>query len=160
MNNKYVELEEWEKLRKSGAITEAEFENEKNKLLYEKREIKEVNTVLDNRIKVSKLIFIICTVLLVISIIFIIINIKNSRSENGDIQDELEYKTAKEMYEFTGKEKYKNEMEKIERKMKKENMTENFYCYGMYLFGGATVILLAIGVIIKVKEKGGIKIVD
>lgn len=160
MNNKYVELEEWEKLRKSGAITEAEFENEKNKLLYEKREIKEVNTVLDNRIKVSKLIFIICTVLLVISIIFIIINIKNSRSENGDIQDELEYETAKEMYEFTGKEKYKNEMEKIERKMKKENMTENFYCYGMYLFGGATVILLAIGVIIKVKEKGGIKIVD
>lgn len=133
MNNKYVELEEWEKLRKSGAITEAEFENEKNKLLYEKSEVKEKNTIAKQ-----------CFKFVAVATVFLIVMICLAIYHNNK-GDKIAWNTSV----------YENRKE-----MDEEYEKGDSYRYASIMLGSIVVVVLTIGVVTYIKENGGIKIVD
>lgn len=54
----------------------------------------------------------------------------------------------------------RSEFKEVEREYKNIEKTTNFFEYGIFVTGGITVILLITGIALKVKEKGGVKIVD
>jgi len=128
MENKYSELERLNNLRKSGTISEAEFEVQKYRIL---------NTTPDNKSKKnkSKILFIFSSISAVSTIIWGILLFV----WNDTIYTELYFK-------------YNN--------ISLNNSVSRVLDMGLALFIITTIVLTISGIIFKVKEKGGIKIVN
>ena len=54
----------------------------------------------------------------------------------------------------------KRELQEAKRELQKEKLINNIYEYGRYVCAGITLVLFSMSVILKIKNKGGIKIVD
>lgn len=108
-----------------------------------------------------KLLFILTGVGLLITIIFVCLFFYWNSIEEDAYWGEngyYGYNLARLNYEdnFISRSEFK-EVEKEYRNIEK---TTNFFEYGIFATGGITVILLITGIALKIKEKGGIKIVD
>lgn len=106
--------------------------------------------------KVAKIFFGIGIVCLLITIIFAIVNINIASDTKVNLRDELSYEKAKAMYNSTGKNEYKVEMQNIENRKNKEEFINKMYTIGLYVFGGITVGMFTTGMVIRVKEKNKI----
>jgi len=158
---KYEQLERLKKLEEDGTITTEEFEAEKQKILNEKITITRQGK--KNKKGIAKIFFIL-TITSVIGIIIAIV--LYMPYDNGDISDELELQKNKSMLEYrydNGKyttEEYEKELKKIEgeynREVKKEEMIYN----SRFVLIGLAGIFFVVGIVLKIREKGGIKIVN
>lgn len=128
MENRYNELERLNNLRKSGTISETEFEVQKYRIL---------NTTTDTKTKKSKskMLFIFSFISAVSTIIWSILLFV----WNDTIYTDLYFK-------------YHN--------ISLNNSISRVLDVGLALLVITTIILTISGIIFKVKEKGGIKIVD
>ena len=54
----------------------------------------------------------------------------------------------------------RSEFNEVEREYRNIEKTANFFEYGIFVTGGITGILLITSIVLKIKEKGGIQIVD
>lgn len=127
MENKYNELERLNNLRKSGTISETEFEVQKYRIL---------NTTTDNKgtKNKSKILFIIFGVGIIVSIILGFIS-----------------------YFWHNSDMYIDTL----LNNKSLNKTISFAVDGSFkTLIVITIVIFILGIIIKIKEKGGIKIVD
>ena len=127
MENKYSELERLNNLRKSGTISETEFEVQKYRIL---------NTTPDNKNKKnkSKILFIISGIGIIVSTILGFISYFWHNSDMY-IDTLLNNKSLNKAISFAVDGSFKTLIV-------------------------ITIVILIIGIIFKIKEKGGIKIVD
>lgn len=154
MNNKYAEIIKWQEMKQNGVITEEEFEEEKQKILSSTDTVNKTNKEQRNG---ARILFILTIIFLVITIIITIVDINR---EDGDIMAELNYKTAVEMNNMYNSDMAKRELQEAKRELQKEKLINNIYEYGRYVCAGITLVLFSMSVILKIKNKGGIKIVD
>lgn len=154
MNNKYAEIIKWQEMKQNGVITEEEFEEEKQKIL------SSTDTV-NKRSKKQKvntnILFILTIIFLVITIIITIVDINR---EDGNIMAELNYNTAIEMNKRYGTITTERELYEAKVELQKEELIDNIYKYSRYVCAGITLVIFSTSVILKIKNKGGIKIVD
>lgn len=153
---KYEELERLQKLKENGTLNNAEFELEKQKILSKDDvKIKEGKKYKKGLAKI----FFILTMVGVIITIFLTIFYFYYEDEvfNKNLFSE-ESMFAKENYNYglITREEYK---EIIDNDKKIENRLHSIQ-YGAWGTSAITVIFLITGIIFKIKEKGGIKIVD
>lgn len=109
----------------------------------------------------SKLLFILTGVGFLIAIIFVCLFCYWNSIEEDAYWGEngyYGYNLARLNYEdnFISRSEFK-EVEKEYRNIEK---TTNFFEHGIFVTSGITVILLITGIYLKIKEKGGVKIVD
>jgi len=130
MENKYNELERLNQLKANGTITETEFEIEKYKILNLKY------TNVHTKKNKSKLFFILSSIGVGISIVLGVIY----------------YMWQSTLWFDFWVENNKN--------MSAVNTISNMLIGILVLFGVSTIVLLILAVIFKIKEKGGVKIVD
>lgn len=148
------DLERLNKLKDNGVITEAEFESEKQRLL-------SYNSQTKARKNKSKIFFIItgiCVLLTIVSVclFFNWYNIEQDAywGENGYYG----YNFARLQYDdYTIN---RAEFKEIEKEYNSIEKTRDFFGGSMFVVGGIAIISLITGIILKIKEKGGIKIVD
>lgn len=111
--------------------------------------------------KLSKLFFILTSAGVLITIIFLCLFLFWNAAENDAYWGEngyYGYNLARLNYEdnFISLSEFK-EVEKEYRSLEK---IASYFEYAIFISGGITVIFLITGIALKVKEKGGIKIVD
>lgn len=153
--DKFENLEKLQNLKESGAITEEEFQIEKQKIL------KEENTIpskpFGNK-KISITFFILSIILFVVTISFIAFSIYWS-NEQDDASDD--YFMAKWKYEDYKEDRYryrnlyedaKEEFEDEEKKYDKISKTYHFFEYGRYVTAGLCVATLGTGFLLKEKK--------
>lgn len=155
------ELERLQKLKENGTLTEIEFETEKQKILNGKNTT--IRQEKKNKKRMAKIFFILTVISAIGIIIAIVLYMPYG---NVDLSDELELQKNKSMLklkydngEYTRAE-YEKELEKIEgeynKKIKKEEMIYN----SRFVLIGLAGIFLVVGIVLKIREKGGIKIVN
>lgn len=154
MDSKYAEIIKWQEMKQNGVITEAEFEHEKQRILSGTDTVSKMNKKQKNG---ARILFILTIIFLVITIIITIVDINR---EDGDIMAELNYRTAVEMNNMYNSDMAKRELQEAKRELQKEKLINNIYEYGRYVCAGITLVLFSTSVILKIKDKGGIKIVD
>ena len=131
---KYEELERLQKLKENGTLNNAEFELEKQKILSKDDvKIKEGKTYNKG---LTKIFFILFGVSVVVSIILSIIYFYWQSALWFDVWIQ------------NGK------------NMTMIDIITNIFIVSLILFWGTTIVLLIIGTLLRIKEKGGIKIVD
>lgn len=141
MENKYNELEKLNQLKSSGTITETEYEVEKYKILNSNTK------TLKNTKSISTKCFIFVGVEIIFLIIFISLSIYHYNKA-----DEISWKTSS-YYTYIGDDTYKNEMQsEIEK--------GDSFKYASIIIGGLSTVFLITGIVFKIKEKGGIEIVN
>ena len=129
---KYAELERLQKLKENGTLNNAEFEAEKQKILDNSKVVKTKN----GTAKILFILFGVCTILEIISWIMYGVGLAN---DNGSI------------YYFTKEEAVENYFYKL---------ITDIGMYVIIIFVPLLVLFLIIGIVLKIKEKGGIKIVN
>ena len=131
---KYEELEKLQKLKENGTLNNAEFELEKQKIL-SKDDVK-IKEGKNYKKGLAKIFFIIFGVSVVVSIILSIIYFYWQSALWFDVWIQ------------NGK------------NMTMIDIITNIFIVSLILFWGTTIVLLIIGTLLRIKEKGGIKIVD
>ncbi len=129
---KYENLVRLQKLKENGTLSNAEFEAEKQKILDNSKVVKTKN----GTAKILFILFGVCTILEIISWIMYGVGLAN---DNGSI------------YYFTKEEAVENYFYKL---------ITDIGMYGIIIFAILLVLFLIIGIVLKIKEKGGIKIVN
>jgi len=109
----------------------------------------------------SKILFILTGASLLITIIFVCLFCYWNAVEDDAYWGEngyYGYNLARLNYEdnFISRSEFKE----VEREYKNIEKTANFFEYGIFVTGGITAILLITSIVLKIKEKGGIQIVD
>ena len=152
--DKLGKLEKLEELKKSGTLTEEEFENEKQKILNEKQNVSSKGNK-----KVSNTFFILSLILLVLTVAFVVISF--DRYEEMD-EVEWDYYMAKGTYEdykdyrYTYRSLYedaKEEYEELEEEYNEKLDEYHFYEYGRYVTGALCIVSIGLGIIFKEKKK-------
>lgn len=155
LSTKYDELEKLKELKDSGAISQEEFEIEKNKI-FNRKSVNEKKPC-----KKVKLFFLLTIIFLIITVVFWGLEVYWSNvlydvdfGENGNYG----YFLATLDYEdgLISRTEYKE----IEKEYLKTENIYHFFKYGKFVVLGFSVIFLATGSILKIKEKGGIEIVN
>lgn len=134
---KYEQLERLKKLEEDGTITTEEFEAEKQKILNEKITITRQGK--KNKKGIAKIFFILFGVSAILEIISWIMYGVGLANDNGSI------------YYFTKEEAVGGYFYKL---------ITDIGMYGIIIFAILLVLFLIIGIVLKIKEKGGIKIVN
>lgn len=111
--------------------------------------------------KFSKKVLLITGISLIVTIIFIcLFGYWNSIEEDAYWGENgyYGYNLAKLNYEddFITR----SEFNEVEKEYKNIERTTNFFEYGIFVTGGITTIFLIATIVLRIKEKGGIKIVD
>lgn len=155
--NKYEKLEKLQKLKDNGVINEEEFETEKRKII-EDTEVP--NETKNKKNKISIICFIVSGLLLVLTIAFFIFSYHWSKKDDDA---HWNYLTAENKYEDYEDIKYsyrllyedaKEEFEDAENEYKELHKTYNFYKYGSYIIGAATIISFGTGIIfLEIRKK-------
>lgn len=153
--SKLEEIEQLQRLKESGAITQEEFEIEKHKVLNE--QVSQTNKETINKKSKAKLFFILAGIFLVVTIMCIIITLYMN-NKFYQLTDESDYAWSK--YSYDGTKSAYNHYEEIIEKM--ENVEDMFkiFLYISFGIGAITIIMIIIGIVLKVKEKGGNKNVN
>lgn len=157
MDNKYAEIIKWQEMKQNGVITETEFEHEKQRILSDTDTVNKRNKKQKNR---ARILFILTMIFLAITVITIIIYIVHINNEDGDIRAELHYQSAVELNNIYNSDMTKRNLYEAKRELQKEEFIDNIYKYSWYVCAGITLVLFSMSVILKIKDKGGIKIVD
>ena len=131
---KYEELERLQKLKENGTLNNAEFELEKQKIL-SKDDVK-IKEGKKYKKGLAKILFILFGVSVVVSMILSIIYFYWQSALWFDVWIQ------------NGK------------NMTMIDIITNIFIVSLILFWGTTIVLLIIGTLLRIKEKGGIKIVD
>ncbi len=139
MENKYNELERLNQLKLNGTISETEFEVEKYKILNSN-----INTSKNTKYKSTR-----CFIFVVVEIVFLIIFIFLSIYHYNKA-DDISKTSSYYLYNNTT---LKNEMQsEIEK--------GDSFKYASIIIGGLSIVFLITGIVFKIKEKGGIEIVN
>lgn len=141
MENKYSELEKLNQLKSDGTITEEEFEVQKSKIL------NSTSRKMLKKKKILKKCFIFVGIEIIFTIIFICLSIYHYGKG-----DEISRKTSA-YYTYISDDTYKIEYDK-------ECEKGDTFKYASIITGGISLVSLITGIIFKVKEKGGIEIVN
>lgn len=146
---KFEELEKIQQLKESGAITQAEFEVEKQKILNLKEKAK-------GKMHKSKLFFLLTKILLVITMIFIVItcwwhNVPYQESEEN-------FHNTREDYE--NGEISESRFEQVKDKYWYNVDIKDCLIYSSCAFGGISTILFVTAITLKIKEKRNAKFVS
>lgn len=143
---KYEKLERLQKLKEDGILSDAEFETEKQKILNDSKDIK---TKKEGIKRLSKIFFILTIIGIIITIIAVGFSIYLSSQS---------YKIAGDRVELEWK--YNGDEERINKEMNKKldklDMLGNIWAVTATITG----VFLGLGIGFKIKEKGGIKIVN
>ncbi len=158
---KYEELERLQKLKENGTLNNAEFELEKQKILSKDDvKIKKGKKYKKRLAKIFFILAIICVIGIIVAIVLYM------PYDKVDLSDNLEFEKNKSMLkvrydngEYT-KIEYERELKKIEEEYNKEFKKEEMIYNSRFVFSGLAGIFLVLGIMLKIKEKGGIKIVD
>ena len=134
---KYAELERLQKLKENGTLNNAEFEAEKQKILNERNTTAKQEK--KNKKGIAKIFFILFGVSAILEIISWIMYGVGLAKDNGNI------------YYFTKEEAVGGYFYKL---------ITDIGMYGIIVFAILLVLFLIIGIVLKIKEKGGIKIVN
>lgn len=109
----------------------------------------------------SKLFFILTAIGTVITVMFIILHFYYSKEwDECWIGVDGYYGSNLALINYESGIMNKTEYMKIEEEEKALAEKMEFFCYAGFVVGGISIVLLIISIIFKVKEKGGIKIVD
>lgn len=139
MENKYNELERLNQLKLNGTISETEFEVEKYKILNSN-----IKTSKNTKSKSTK-----CFIVVGGEMIFLIILIFLSIYHYNKA-DDISKTSSYYLYNNTT---LKNEMQsEIEK--------GDSFKYASIMIGGLSIVVLITGIVFKIKEKGGIEIVN
>ncbi len=141
---KYEELEKLQKLKESGAITQAEFEVEKQKIFNNSK----VNPE-KKKVKMSRIFFILTAV-------FVIITIVAYKYENNCYEKEMDY--VDNEYKEAGSLRYCNAITEEEYKEICNQSAELGETHSksqkmLHISEGITVVMLAAGIVFKIIEK-------
>ena len=138
MENKYNELDRLNKLKLNGTISETEFEVEKYKILNS-------NSTSKNTKCKSTRCFIFVGVEIVFLIIFIFLSV-------------CHYNKADNISKTSSYYLYNNIT--LKNEMQSEIEKGNSFKYASIIIGGLSIVFLITGTVFKIKEKGGIEIVN
>lgn len=150
MESKYNELEKLNELKANGTITDAEFEMQKQKILNNK-----FNVTKTKRNK-SKLFFILAIIFIVITVISIGLTIYYNKIFNDIATSNEEYEATLNFYR-TGNSK---QIDRIYDQASQMENLSNIFLIVSFCIGGVSVVFVIVGIILKIKEKGGIEIVN
>ncbi len=140
---KYEELEKLQKLKESGTITEMEFEQEKQKILNSK--VNEEN----NKIKRSKIFFIITIIGVIITILGVIIY----KCYYDNVYYDIAYNDVALYYDDDVTGELGEKHERAEKEYKKVSTILDIIKCGAWVTGGITALMLVTGIVLKVIEK-------
>jgi|GEM_PF-3190205 hypothetical protein len=130
MENKYNEIDKLNQLKENRTITETEYEVEKYKILNSKSNTTQI------KISKSKIFFILTGVSVFVTVIF-----------------------GFSFYMWRSK-SYFEIMSLLNSNRVLFNLMSYIISYGVVVLGIVNILMLVLGIIFKVKEKGGIKIVN
>ena len=141
------DLERLKKLKDNGAITEAEFESEKQKILNN-----------DSKTKINKnkstIFFILTGICVLATIVFVCLFFHWSSVEQDAYWGKngyYGYNLARLNYDDNLISR--TEFKEIEKEYNNVANTLDFFGYGMFVVGGVAIIFLATEVVLKIKEK-------
>lgn len=152
---KFEELEKIQDLKNNGAITDTEFEKEKQRILNTVNTSNTTNRTTSKK-GTAKLFFTLTVVGIIIAIVLTIGYCYYRDNVWYDIY--FDYTATKRSYDeydkystLRGRKENKKELEEVDSKYKKANNILHTFEYGAWGTGGLTVAFLIIGIIFKVK---------